>query len=94
MALKAVCIAAFVRKSYSTGILNRLLGDRSRQRMAKVAGLRGLIPLWIGMRCGWQEVVAVFQIDPDSSPCRRVGVGLAYPDAANGAATAAVSGGL
>ena len=62
--------------------------------MVKVAGLRGLIPLWIGMRCGCREVVAVFQIDPDPSSCWRVGDGLAYPDAANGAFIAAVSGGL
>ena len=46
------------------------------------------------MRCGCQEVVAVFQIDPDSSSCGRVGGGLAYPDATNGTVIAAVSGGL
>ena len=62
--------------------------------MVEITGLCGLIPIWIGMRCGSQEVVAVFQIDPDSSSCRRVGGGLAYPDATNGTFIAAVSGGL
>ena len=62
--------------------------------MVEIAGLCSLIPIWIGMWCGCREVVAVFQIDPDSSSCRRVGVGLAFPDAANGAVIAAVSGGL
>ena len=62
--------------------------------MAKVAGLRGLTPLWIGMRRGCREVVAVFQIDSDSSSCGRVGGGLTYPNATNGTVIAAVSGGL
>ena len=62
--------------------------------MVEIAGLCGLIFIWIGMRCGCRKVVAVFQIDPDSSSCGRVGVGLAYPDATNGTFIAAVSGGL
>ena len=62
--------------------------------MVEIACLCGLIPLWIGMRCGIQEVVAVFQIDPDPSSCWRVGGGLANPDATNGTFIAAVSGGL
>ncbi len=36
------------------------------------------------MQCGCQEVVAVFQIDLDSSSCWRVEGGLAYLDAAIG----------
>jgi hypothetical protein len=62
--------------------------------MIEIACLCGLIPVWIGMRRGHQEVVAVFQIDPESSSCWHAGGGLAYPDAANGTVIAAVSGGL
>ena len=62
--------------------------------MVDITCLYGLIPIWIGMRCGCQEIVAVFQIDPDPSSCWRVGGGFAYPDAANGAFITAVSGGL
>ena len=62
--------------------------------MVEIAGLCGLIPIWIGMWCGCQEVIEVFQIDPDSSSCWRFGGGLAYPDATNGTFIAAVSRGL
>jgi len=48
--------------------------------MFEIAGLCGLIPIWIGMQCGCQDVVAVFQIDLYSSSCWRVEGGLAHPE--------------
>ena len=61
--------------------------------MVDITCLYGLIPIWIGMRCGCQEIVAVFQIDPDPSSCWHVAGGIAYPDATNRTVIAAVSRG-